>query len=48
MSSGPKLSFPTRPSMATEAPCLAAATDWLAPFPPGMIFKSSPVMVSPG
>jgi len=29
-------------------PVLAAATAWLAPLPPGMICKSSPLIVSPG
>ena len=32
---GPKASFPTRPTIITRPPIRAAATAWLAPFPPG-------------
>ena len=31
---GPKMSPPTRPTMADLAPMRAAATAWLAPLPP--------------
>ncbi|MNV85457.1 hypothetical protein D3C71_1794210 [compost metagenome] len=43
----PKLSSPTRPTILTSAPSRAAATAWLAPFPPGTILKLSPSTVSP-
>jgi len=33
----PNLSVPTRPIMRTGAPRRAAATDWLAPLPPGKV-----------
>ena len=31
---GPKMSSPTRPTMAVLPPMRAAATAWFAPFPP--------------
>ena len=44
-------SYPTRPIMRTAtapAPSLPAAQAWLAPLPPGIIWKSRPSTVSPG
>src|SRR5580704_11186017 len=37
LSSPPNESVPTRPSMVTSAPRRAAATAWLAPFPPACV-----------
>src|SRR5580658_943188 len=44
-------SYPTRPIRRTAtapAPSLPAAQAWLAPLPPGIIWKSRPSTVSPG
>src|ERR1039457_1948637 len=46
-----KTSYPTRPIRRTAtapAPSLPAAQAWLAPLPPGIIWKSRPSTVSPG
>ncbi len=44
----PKSSSPTQPAMRTPAPSLAAATAWLAPFPPGVNRAAEPSTVAPG
>ena len=44
----PKSSSPTQPAMRTAAPSLAAATAWLAPFPPGVNRAAEPSTVAPG
>ena len=44
----PKSSSPTQPAMRTLAPSLAAATAWLAPFPPGVKRAAEPSTVAPG
>src|SRR4051812_15276273 len=46
--SSPRSSVPTAPTMRTVAPCRAAATAWLALFPPPWRSKVPPVTVSPG
>src|SRR5262249_22159684 len=43
-----KSSRPTRPTKRTCAPSRAAATAWLAPFPPGTRSNVASVSVSPG
>ena len=45
--SSPRSSAPTAPTIATRAPARAAATAWLAPFPPPWRAKVPPVTVSP-
>ena len=48
----PKSSSPTQPTIRTRipesAPSLAAATAWLAPFPPGAMAAAPPRTVAPG
>lgn len=44
----PWSSSPTRASRAVLAPRRAAASDWLAPLPPGWTARSEPRTVSPG
>ena len=44
----PNSSSPIAPTKTTRAPSRAAATAWLAPFPPGWRAKLPPVTVSPG
>src|SRR5213592_4348645 len=41
-------SVPTQPTIRTFAPSRAAATAWLAPFPPGTRSSVAPLSVSPG
>ena len=43
----PKPSSPTAAIMRTSAPSRAAATAWLAPFPPAAVMKPDPASVSP-
>ena len=43
----PNSSSPTRPTMATLAPCRAASTAWLPPLPPGRGVQAVPARVSP-
>ena len=45
MSCSPWASEPTRPTIRTSAPSLAAATAWLAPLPPGRVCSRSPATV---
>ncbi len=44
----PNSSYPTQPTRRTSAPSLAAATAWLAPFPPGVKRAAEPSTVAPG
>jgi hypothetical protein len=44
----PKASSPAQPTIAVRAPRRAAATAWLAPFPPGTVENPLPATVSPG
>ena len=44
----PKSSSPTQPAIRACAPSRAAATAWLAPFPPGVKVAAEPSTVAPG
>ena len=46
--SSPSASSPRQATKVTDPPARAAATAWLAPFPPRAVKKSPPITVSPG